>query len=170
MKIPRRILGVAPLAALLLVLTGCNDDDDPVGPTPAGDIVEVAVATPSLSTLVTALQAAGLVEVLQGEGPFTVFAPTNAAFEALPPGTLESLLDDPDALASVLTYHVAAGELRSGDVAAAQSVQTLNGESVEVSVMNGGVRLNGVSVSIVDVEASNGVIHIIDGVLLPQGS
>jgi uncharacterized surface protein with fasciclin (FAS1) repeats len=136
----------------------------------AGTIVEVAAGEEQFSTLVTALQAANLVEPLSSEGPFTVFAPTNAAFAALPAGTLEALLEpeNQDLLTEVLTYHVVAGELGADSVIAASSIETLNGE-VDVDVVDDDVMINDANVVAADIEASNGVIHVIDQVLIPEG-
>jgi LPXTG-motif cell wall-anchored protein len=131
------------------------------------DIVEIAAGNPDFSTLVGAVQQAGLVETLQGEGPFTVFAPTNAAFAALPAGTLESL--DEATLRSILTYHVVSGNVMAADVMGmdGQSVATVQGESITISVQGNTVRVNNATVVTTDIEASNGVIHVIDTVLLP---
>jgi uncharacterized surface protein with fasciclin (FAS1) repeats len=136
---------------------------------PAQSIVEIASSNPDFSTLVTALEAADLVDTLSGEGPFTVFAPTNAAFDALPEGTLDSLLADPAALANVLTYHVVAGNVPAGDVVNLTSATTLQGQDVSIEVVEGSVVLNG-SVNVVqtDILGSNGIIHVIDAVLIPQ--
>ncbi|WP_298543254.1 fasciclin domain-containing protein [uncultured Aquimarina sp.] len=129
---------------------------------PLPSIVEIAVATPELSTLVGALQAAELVDTLNGEGPFTVFAPTNDAFAAL------DTIPDGDALTEVLLYHVAAGKFTAEDLLAGQTVTTVQGEEVTIDMIDGEVFLNGsIKVSIADIEASNGIIHVIDGVLLP---
>jgi len=133
------------------------------------DIVELAVETESLSTLVAAIEAAGLAETLQGDGPFTVFAPTNEAFDALPEGTLESLLEpeNRDMLIEILTYHVVPGKVMSGDLSDGMSAETVQGSEVSISVSNYGVRVDDASVAQADVEASNGVVHIIDAVILP---
>lgn len=142
----------------------------------AADIVDTAVEAGDFTTLVTAVQAAGLEETLRSEGPFTVFAPTDDAFAALPEGTLDELLADPTgALAPILTYHVVEGEVMAADVVGldGQEVATVNGASFTVNVSDGGeVSLtdatgNEVNVVATDVDASNGVIHVIDGVLLP---
>lgn len=137
-------------------------------------IVALAVATPDLSTLVTAVTAADLVDTLSGEGPFTVLAPTNDAFAALPEGTLESLLlpENKDQLASILTYHVIAGNVMSSDLSNGQVVTTLNGETLTVDITDAGVFFvdaNGgrAQVTTADVEGSNGTVHIINAVLLP---
>lgn len=132
------------------------------------NIVELAVGTESLSTLVTAVKAAGLVETLSGNGPFTVFAPTNAAFEALPDGTLESLLkpENKDQLVAVLTYHVVGAKVMSTDLKEGQKAKTVQGEEVTIS-LKGGASVNGAKVAMADVKASNGVVHVIDKVILP---
>ena len=143
------------------------------GATPTGGadgeqtIVQLAQANPNLSTLVTAVQEAGLVDTLNGPGPFTVFAPTNEAFDALPPGTLDALLQDREQLTSVLTYHVAAGRFTSDNLTATRVVRTVQGENVNVTAETGRVRVDGAMVTQADIQGSNGVIHIIDAVMLP---
>lgn len=134
----------------------------------AKDIVALAMETESLSTLVEAVKAAGLVETLQGEGPFTVFAPTNDAFNALPEGTLENLLkpENKEQLAAVLTYHVIPSKAMSGDLSDNMSVATVNGAEVTITTTDG-VKVNSANVVTADVEASNGVVHVIDAVILP---
>ena len=133
------------------------------------DIVQVAIDAGSFTTLVAAVQAAELVETLQGEGPFTVFAPTDAAFDALPDGTVEGLLDDPDALRAVLTYHVVPGRITAADLVNAGGAMptTVNGQTLNIEVSNGVVRVNGATVVTADVMAKNGVIHVVDSVLIP---
>jgi uncharacterized surface protein with fasciclin (FAS1) repeats len=132
-----------------------------------GTIVDVASVNPDFSTLVTALSAAGLVETLSGEGPFTVFAPTNAAFAALPAGVLDALLlpENKDALVKILTYHVVPGTVLAADIADGD-VATVEGQSVTLSTASG-VTVNGANVVTADVLADNGVIHVIDAVLVP---
>ena len=132
------------------------------------DIVDTAVAAGDFNTLVTAVKAAGLVETLKGEGPFTVFAPTDAAFAKVPTDTLNALLADKAALANVLTYHVVAGAVMSGDVVKLDSAKTVNGQSVAIKVVYGKVFVDDSEITTVDVKASNGVIHVIDSVLLPK--
>ena len=132
-----------------------------------GSIVEIAVADGRFETLVAAVQAAGLVETLQGEGPFTVFAPTDDAFAALPEGTVEALLADIPALTNVLLYHVVAGDVRAADVVSLESAVTVQGDAVSITVDGDTVRINEANVLITDIAASNGVIHVIDAVLLP---
>ena len=132
------------------------------------NIVELAVETESLSTLVTAVKAAGLVETLSGEGPFTVSAPTNEAFADLPEGTLATLLkpENKDQLVSVLTYHVVAASVMSTDLSDGQTAETVQGEEVTVDLSDGAM-INGAKVTAADIKASNGVVHVIDKVILP---
>ena len=134
----------------------------------AGTIVEVAVGNPDFSTLVAALKAAGLVETLSGAGPFTVFAPTNAAFAKLPAGTVESLLkpENKAKLTAILTYHVVAGKVLAKDVVTLKTATTVQGGAVAIDVSNG-VKVNDATVTATDVMGSNGVIHVIDTVLMP---
>lgn len=135
---------------------------------PATTIVDVAASNPDFSTLVAALQAANLDSVLAGPGPFTVFAPTNAAFEKLPAGTVEALLEDIDQLTQVLTYHVVDGQVLSSQVVNLDSATTLQGGSVDISTRGNSVMINDATVVTADIQTSNGVIHVIDTVLLPQ--
>jgi uncharacterized surface protein with fasciclin (FAS1) repeats len=184
MRISPRKRTVAAAIAAALVLAACSGaTEEPSAteePTPApvetpveeeavelGTIVDVAVAAGDFTTLVAAVQAAGLVDTLSSEGPFTVFAPTDAAFAALPAGVLDKLLlpENRDILVSILTYHVVSGTVLAADVAAGQ-VTTVQGEAITVETM-GGVSVNGANVVAVDVLASNGVIHVIDAVILP---
>ena len=132
------------------------------------DIVDTAVAAGSFNTLAAALTAAGLVETLKGEGPFTVFAPTDAAFAALPAGTVEDLLkpENKDKLIAILTYHVVAGKVMSTDLTEGMMAATVNGAEVMIS-LEGGAKVNGAVISAADIAASNGVIHVIDSVMLP---
>ncbi len=160
------------LAAFLLSLAACGGSskptETPASATPAAtaDIVDTAVAAGSFTTLVAAVKAAGLVETLKGEGPFTVFAPTDEAFAKLPPGTVEALLADKDKLTRVLTYHVVAGKVMAKDVAGMTSATTVQGGALAIDT-SAGVKVGGATVITADVEASNGVIHVIDTVLLP---
>jgi uncharacterized surface protein with fasciclin (FAS1) repeats len=131
------------------------------------NIVETAVEAGSFTTLVAAVEAAGLVETLSGEGPFTVFAPTDEAFAALPEGTVEGLLEDTEALTAVLTYHVVPGAVMSGDLSDGMTATTVNGADIEVGIDMGTVTINGATVTTADIETSNGVIHVIDSVILP---
>ncbi|MCC5885883.1 MAG: fasciclin domain-containing protein [Gammaproteobacteria bacterium] len=134
------------------------------------DIVDTAVAAGQFETLVAAVQAAGLVDTLKGEGPFTVFAPTDEAFANLPAGTVESLLqpENIDQLRAVLTYHVVAGKVMAADVVELDSATTVQGSDVTISTMGGGVMIDHANVVQADIETSNGVIHVIDSVILPR--
>ncbi len=169
---------IAGIAAVLVMLSACGSDgssEDTVVEevaaatemAEAGDIVAVASATEGFSTLVAALTAGGLVETLQGAGPFTVFAPTDAAFEALPAGLLEKLLlpENKAVLVSILTYHVVPGMVMSADIMAGD-VATVEGSNVKLDIAYG-VKVNDATVTTADVAASNGVIHVIDAVIVP---
>ena len=192
----RRILPVAAVLALALTTAACGSSDDTdtaaaapapattsASPSPsptesmaAGDIVDTAVAAGDFTTLAAALEAAGLVETLKGAGPYTVFAPTDAAFEKLPAGTVDTLLKDPKGdLTQILTYHVVEGEVLAADVVKldGQKVATVQGGELTVNVDGDAVSLTDaaggtVNVTATDVDASNGVIHVIDGVLMPK--
>ncbi len=132
------------------------------------DIVETAAEAGTFNTLLAAAEAADLVDVLKSDGPFTVFAPTDDAFAALPAGTVEALLADPDALREVLTYHVVAGKVMAADVIGLEHAETVQGGHLSISSENGAVRINGsATVTATDIEASNGVIHVIDAVIVP---
>jgi len=144
--------------------------DDMSDETTPADIVTTAIATPELSTLVVAVVAADLAETLQGPGPFTVFAPVNQAFEALPAGTVDTLLlpENIADLQAILTYHVVPGAVMAGDLTDGMVVETVNGESLTINVSAAGVSINGsANVAIADIITSNGVVHVIDAVLLP---
>lgn len=134
------------------------------------DIVDTAVAAGSFQTLAAALEAAGLVETLKGDGPFTVFAPTDEAFAKLPPGTVESLLkpENKAKLTAILTYHVVPGNVGSAEVVKMKSAKTVNGQSVKIGAGRSGVMIDGAKVVQADVAATNGVIHVIDTVILPK--
>ncbi len=136
----------------------------------SANIVDVAAGNPDFSTLVAAVEAAGLVETLQGPGPFTVFAPTDEAFAALPAGTVEGLLEDPEALANILTYHVVPGQMDAEFLTGQRGrIEMVNGDFIHMDATGEGVVLNrGTNVVAADVMASNGVIHVIDRVLLPN--
>jgi uncharacterized surface protein with fasciclin (FAS1) repeats len=134
---------------------------------PQKDIVDTAVAAGSFKTLAAALQAAGLVDTLKGKGPFTVFAPTDAAFAKLPPGTVEALLKDKAKLTAILTYHVVPGKVMAADVVKLDKAKTVQGGDVMVDASSG-VKINDAKVVKADIETSNGVIHVIDTVLLPK--
>ncbi|WP_227270329.1 fasciclin domain-containing protein [Roseobacter weihaiensis] len=166
----RRFALKATIAAgALATIAACGQTD------PGNDIVDIAAANGNFNTLVAAIQAAGLEETLRGPGPFTVFAPTDAAFAALPEGTVENLLlpENQETLVSILTYHVVPGAIQSGDVLGqVQDVTTVNGQTVRVDGRGGklaaAVRVNDANVTAADILASNGVIHVIDKVLLPD--
>lgn len=131
------------------------------------NIVETAVNAGSFNTLVAAVKAAGLVDTLTGAGPFTVFAPTDEAFAKLPEGTVDGLLKDITKLKQILTYHVVSGKVMAADVVKLKSATTVQGSDVKIDASNGGVKVNNATVTTADVAADNGVIHIIDTVLLP---
>ena len=185
----RRFISPLVIAPLVIVglLAGCGSDDADVVETQAPmteaptseaptseapapelqDIVTIASGNEDFTTLVAAVGAAGLVETLQGDGPFTVFAPTNAAFAALPAGLVDKLLlpENKDLLVKILTYHVVASKVMSTDVMAGE-VASVEGQNITITT-EGGVKVNGANVVTVDIEASNGVIHVIDAVILP---
>ena len=131
------------------------------------DIVDTAVGAGSFKTLVAAVQAAELVDTLKGKGPFTVFAPTDEAFAKLPKGTVEALLKDKKALAGILTYHVVPGKVMAGHVVKLSTAKTVQGQSIDIVAKDGKVTINGVNVVMTDIVCKNGVIHVIDAVLLP---
>ena len=192
----RRILPAAAALSLALGLAACSSDESTETTSPAAtsaapsssapepsasesaaaDIVDTAVAAGDFTTLAAALEAAGLVETLKGEGPFTVFAPTDDAFAALPDGTVDTLLEDPQGdLTDILTYHVIPQQVLAADVAQldGQTVETVQGAELTVGVDGEAVTLtdaagNTVNVTQTDIQASNGVIHVIDGVLMPE--
>jgi len=134
------------------------------------DIVDTAIGAGTFTTLVAAVEAAGLVETLKGPGPFTVFAPTDAAFAKLPAGTVENLLkpENKDQLVAILTYHVVAGKVAAADVVKLTSATTVNGKDVAITVTGGTVKVNDATVTATDIAGSNGLIHVIDTVLIPK--
>lgn len=134
------------------------------------DIVAVAAGAGQFNTLVAAVKAAGLVETLQGDGPFTVFAPTDAAFAKLPEGTIEALLADKEKLTAILTYHVVSGKVMAADIVKAGGADpaTVNGAPVNITLRDGQVYVDGAKVITADIQASNGVIHVIDTVIMPS--
>ena len=134
------------------------------------DIVEVAAAAGTFTTLLAAAEAAGLVDVLKSEGPFTVFAPTDEAFAALPEGTVASLLANPEALRAILLYHVVPGKVMAAQVVGLNEAATAQGATVAISTYGETVRINDATVIAADIEASNGVIHVIDTVILPPSA
>ena len=158
------ILAVASVPALLLGLCLPAAAGEPA----RKDIVDTAVAAGSFKTLATALTAAGLVDTLKGDGPFTVFAPTDEAFAKLPAGTLDALLKDKEKLKAVLTYHVVAGKVPAADVVKLSEARTVQGGKVRIEARDGEVLINGAKVVKADVPAGNGIIHVIDTVLLPE--
>jgi transforming growth factor-beta-induced protein len=164
MLLSRRYLLAASLSVITLANSaGLRADDKK-------DIVDTAVAAGNFKTLATALGAADLAGALKGKGPFTVFAPTDEAFAKLPKGTVEALLkpESKDALTSILTYHVVSGSVKSGQIVKLSNATTLNGQRVGIAVKDGDVSVDGAKVVAVDIECSNGVIHVIDTVILPS--
>jgi uncharacterized surface protein with fasciclin (FAS1) repeats len=146
------------------------DTTTPAAPVAPATVVDIAVGSPDHSTLVAAVTAAGLGETLSGAGPFTVFAPTNAAFSALPAGTLDDLLkpENKEKLASILTYHVVAGKVMSTDLTDGMKSKTVNGKEITIGIKEGKVTVNGANVTTADLGAGNGVVHVIDAVILPK--
>ena len=148
------------------VVAGHHEKGENAAMATSGDIVSVATGAGSFETLVAALTAAGLVETLQGDGPFTVFAPTDEAFAKIPKSDLDALLADKEKLTAVLTYHVVAGKVMAADVVGLDSAKTVQGGSITIET-EGGVTVDGAKVVQTDIAASNGVIHVIDTVILP---
>lgn len=166
-------MAVLSLAGVMLATTAAKaQKPDHSGMKMDKTIVDIAVENGSFKTLVTALKAADLVGALSGKGPFTVFAPTDAAFAKLPAGTLDALLKDPKTLASILTYHVVPGKVMAADVIKGNGAKptTLNGATLDITVNDGKVYVNGAQVTAADIVASNGVIHVIDTVVLPPAA
>lgn len=159
-----KALAVGTLAAVAVVGAAGNAAAQPK------DIVQTAVAAGSFTTLAKALEAAGLVDTLKGPGPFTVFAPTDEAFARLPAGTLETLLkpENRARLQSILTYHVVPGRVMAKDVLKLHSAKSVEGRNIAIQTMNGGVMVDNAHVTKTDIETSNGVIHVIDAVMLPK--
>lgn len=175
------------LTALVFVVAACSSDGDTTPTTVAEpapttqpaeepqvealDIVDSAVADGRFTTLVAAVEAAGLVDTLKGDGPYTVFAPTDDAFAALPEGTVEGLLEDIPALTDILLYHVVPGEVLAADVVGLEAATTVQGSDVAISVEGGRVLLNDSAEAIItDIETGNGIIHVIDAVILPPAA
>jgi uncharacterized surface protein with fasciclin (FAS1) repeats len=191
MDIKKALLLGLCVPALAFGVAACSDDEDTNGTGTATEqtdtgmtedgttengatmnIVETAQATPDLSTLVDAVVAADLAETLSGEGPYTVFAPTNEAFEALPPAELDRLLRpaNQEELATILTYHVVDGDVMAADLSDGQTVETLEGQDLTITIEGETVRVNGATVTQADIETSNGTVHVIDSVLLPPAN
>lgn len=149
---------IAAIAALLFAASANAQEKD---------IVDTAAEAGSFQTLLAAVRAAGLESVLRGEGPFTVFAPTDAAFRKLPAGTVEELLANPEKLKAILTYHVVPGRVMASEVVKLSEAKTVNGETVDIEVKEGVVKVDNARVVQTDIRTSNGVIHVIDTVILP---
>lgn len=164
-----KILGIAMLAVFAFAATQQATAGD-YKKAAKQDIVDTAVAAGQFETLAAALGAADLVDTLKGDGPFTVFAPTDEAFAKLPEGTVESLLkpENRDQLIAILTYHVVPGAVRASDVVKLDEAKTVNGQAVAIQVADNGVQVDNANVIATDIEASNGVIHVIDTVILPS--
>jgi uncharacterized surface protein with fasciclin (FAS1) repeats len=171
----RRWFLLVLVAVLVVGAVGCNgyksaeSKQAPAKATKAmkKDIVDIAVADGRFKMLVTAVKAAGLVETLKGDGPYTVFAPTDDAFAKLPPGTVEGLLEDIPTLKNILLYHVVPGKVMSSAVVNLDDADTALGEKIMIKVADGKVMVNDAQVIITDIEASNGIIHVVDSVILP---
>lgn len=161
-----KVIATFSLAALLLAVSGTSTRAEE----PTKDIVDTAVAAGKFKTLAAALKAADLVDALKGKGPFTVFAPTDEAFAKLPKGALESLLkpENKDKLVAILKYHVVAGQVTAKDVVKLTEAKTLQGSSAKIVAKDGKVTIDGATVTKTDIAASNGVIHVIDAVILPK--
>ena len=171
MSITGRFIATLALAAAFLGAAIANAAHHESGEATAEPtIVEIAVGNPDFSTLVAALKAADLVGALSGEGPFTVFAPTNAAFAQLPPGTVEALLlpENKDKLVAILTYHVVAGKVMAADVVKLTEATSLEGDVIAITVSDAGVKVDEANVTVTDIVGSNGVIHVIDAVIMPE--
>ena len=171
MNIAFRLFASIAMISALAGISGVNAAQHEAAPAPPSlNIVELAASNEDFSTLVAAVKAAGLAETLAGEGPYTVFAPTNEAFAKLPEGTVETLLlpENKDKLVAILTYHVVAGDVTASDVVTLTEVTTLQGDTAPISVTDDGVTIAGANVILTDLDASNGVIHVIDKVLLPS--
>jgi len=153
------LLAAASMAAISFATAAFAQEEQP--------ILETAASAGNFTTLAAAVEAAGLTETLSGEGPFTVFAPTDEAFAALPEGTLDELLANPEQLSAILTYHVVEGEVTSDQLTEGQEVTTVNGAPATIT-LEGGPKINGANITQPDIQASNGVIHVIDAVMLPE--
>lgn len=164
-RLPTLLAGAALLAAACAESPEARPAEERPGP---GSIVEVAQVAGQFSALLNAVEAAGLTETLREDGPFTVFAPTDGAFAALPAGTMDDLLDDPDALSGVLLHHVVPGELLTRDLRELNRVETVHGDELRLEVTPGGLTVNGNYLLTTDIRAANGIIHVITGVLVPS--
>ena len=178
MHMSRTLSVLAATATIAVVASACSSSDnksssktDPTSTSTAakapGTVVVVASSNPDFSTLVTAVTKAGLVETLNGPGPYTVFAPTNAAFAKIPADQLNAILADKAQLTKILTYHVVSGKVMAADLQPEQMVKTVEGQDLDIKVTNGAATVNGCNIVKTDVTASNGVIHVIDCVLIP---
>lgn len=171
-----RLASIVLVAAVSVAACGGESSSSPGAQTPTsaasakGDIVDTAASAGQFKTLIAAVQAAGLEETLRGQGPFTVFAPTDEAFAKLPAGTVESLLkpENKDKLKAILTYHVVSGNVPSTEAVKLTSAKTVNGKELKLDASSGTLKVDGASVVKADVFASNGVIHVIDAVVLPE--
>ena len=186
LKMKKTFISIMMTASFAVMLTACGSGEGTeantdtaatetttVVDTPAAapaTVVDIAVGSPDHSTLVAAVKAAGLVETLSGAGPFTVFAPTNAAFAALPAGTVDNLLkpENKADLTGILTYHVVPGTLKAADLTDGQKLKTVNGAELTVSVKDGKVMIDGANVTAADLAAGNGVVHVLDAVVMPK--
>jgi len=163
------LLGATCLGAAPALAGSCGSGAAASATSPASkDVIDTAVAAGNFGTLAKALTAAGLVDTLKGEGPFTVFAPTDAAFAKLPPGTLDDLLGNKERLTAVLTYHVVPGKVMAADVVKLSDAKTVQGQSVSIATEGGAVKVDEATVTQTDIVSSNGVIHVIDSVILPD--
>ena len=184
-RIPVRLATAVAVVALTAAACGSSSSKSGSSDKPAKDtttttspapatadqtIVEIASGNPDFSTLVTAVKAAGLVETLSGPGPFTVFAPTNEAFAKIPADQLTAILADKAQLTKILTYHVVPSTVMAADLQPSQMVKTVEGQDLDIKVTNGAATVNGCNIVKTDIEASNGVIHVIDCVLLPPAA
>jgi uncharacterized surface protein with fasciclin (FAS1) repeats len=165
----KRVLVAAALLGLAAVLVSAEPSRVRGAEKAEKDIVDTAVAAGNFKTLVKAVKAADLVETLKGDGPFTVFAPTDDAFAKVPKEKLDALLKDKKALAAVLTYHVVPGKVTAAEVTKLESAKTVEGQPIKIATKDGKVTINGVNVIKTDILCKNGVIHVIDAVLLPPG-
>ncbi|TVP44361.1 MAG: fasciclin domain-containing protein [Gemmatimonadales bacterium] len=161
---------ILPAAFAALAIAGPVQAQYGSAPAADKDIVEVASEAGTFTTLLAAAEAAGLVDVLKSDGPFTVFAPTDDAFAKLPEGTVESLLANPDALRAILLYHVVPGKVMAAQVVGMSEAETAQGSTISISTYGESVRINDATVVTADIEASNGVIHVIDTVILPPSA